>query len=163
MLRKFILAAGLSLALAASAGAQTWTAVASSTSIDEADTANYSINGGALFFKSSATGNVRGELNVVNLKDSGNPAWTTLELVANGGAGGLGVGTSATLYRQARTTGSTTSICVAVAPSTGVTSTTTCTFSSSTFDFANNNYFVFLSLGRTSTSQTVNAYSVRVF
>lgn len=163
MIRKLIIAAGFSLLVASAAGAQTWTAVASTASIDEADTANYALSLGTLFFKSSATGNVRGEFNVINPKDSGNPAWTTLELVANGGPGGLGVGTSATLYRQVRTTGATVAICVAVAPSTGVTSTTTCTFSSSTFDFANNNYFVFLSLGRTSTSQSVDAASVRVF
>ncbi len=163
MLRKLILAAGLALTLSAAAQAQTWTAVASGTHIDESDTANFAISGGALFFKAAATGNVRGEINVTNLKDSGNPSWTTLELVANGGPGGLGVGASATLTRQVRTTGVTSAICTAVAPSTGVTSTSTCTFSSSTFDFANNNYYVFVSLGRTTTGQTVTAYSVRVF
>ncbi|HXU32151.1 MAG TPA: hypothetical protein VN851_16395 [Thermoanaerobaculia bacterium] len=163
MLRKLIFAAGLSLVLASAAGAQTWTAVASGTNIDEFDTGNYAISGGALFFRSGATGNVRGEINITNPKDSGNPSWTTFELVANGGAGGLGVGATATLTRQVRTTGATTAICVAVAPSTGVTSTTTCTFSASTFDFANNNYFVSMSLGRTATSQGITAYSVRVF
>ena len=163
MIRKLFIATGLALALASTAHAQTWTAVASSAAIDELYTANYAIGNGLLFFRGGVTGDVAGELNVTNPKDSGNPSWTTLELVANGGPGGFAVGATATLYRQVRTTGTTSAICTAIAPSTNVTSTSTCTFSSSTFDFANNNYLVRLSLERTTTSQGVFAYSVRVF
>ncbi len=162
--RSFALLVAFAALSAVSAQAQTWTSVASGgVTIHHNDTANYSISNGALFFKGSTTGNVRGEYNIVNPKDTGNPSWTTLSLVANGGPGGFGVGASATLYRQSKTTGTATSICTAVAPSTGVTSTSTCTFASNTFDFVNNNYVVALSLGRTSSGQSVTAYSLRVF
>jgi hypothetical protein len=164
MFRKSLILAGcMVLALVASANAQVWTGVAASGAIDESYTGNYATSQGALFFRSGATGNVAATLNVTNPLNSGNPSWGTLELVANGGAGGLGVGASATLYRQVRTTGATVSICTAVAASSGSTSTSTCTFSTSTFDFTNYAYFIDLNLGRTSTAQTVTAYSLRVF
>lgn len=164
MFRKSLILAGcMALCLVANAKAQVWTAVAASGAIDESYTGTYATNLGALFFRSTATGNVDATLNVTNPLNSGNPAWGTLELVANGGSGGLGVGVSATLYRQVRTTGATTSICTAVAASSGSTSTSTCTFTTSTFDFANNNYFIDLNLGRTSTGQTITAWSMRVF
>ncbi|HEX3131405.1 MAG TPA: hypothetical protein VH394_28970 [Thermoanaerobaculia bacterium] len=150
------------LAIASSASAQVWTAVASSGAIEDNSAATYGTSNGALFFRSGATGNVNAIYNVTDPKDSGSPSWTTLEFVAKTG-GGLGVFATASLYRQPRFSGTAIAICSALAPATGALSTSTCTFSSSTFDFANNYYFVRVSLGRTSTAQSQTAWGVQIY
>jgi hypothetical protein len=150
------------LILPSSGSAQTWTAVGSGGAIQDNSISTYGVGNGVLTFRAGATGNVQAIYNVTNPRDSGNPSWTTLEFRANNPGGALGVFATAILYRQPRTSTSAIAICSAVAPPTGTT-TTTCTFSSTTFDFANNYYFVRVSLGRTSGTQSVQAHAVRTF
>ena len=149
------------LVFASSASAQVWTAVGSSGAIEHNSETTYATGNGLLFFRSGATGNVNAILNVTNPKDSGNPSWTTLEFTARS-SGGFGTFATATLYRQPRFSASAIAVCSALAPPTGALSTSTCTFSSSTFDFDNNYYFVRLSLGRTG-NETQQAMGIRVF
>jgi hypothetical protein len=152
------------LALASSASAQVWTAVGSGGAIDDNSEAVYGTNDGALFFRSGATGNIWAIYDVTNPRDtSSSPSWTTLEFTARNPGGGLGVFATASLYRQPRFSGTAIAVCTAIAPATGALSTSTCTFSSSTFDFTNNYYFVRVALGRETTSQSVTAWGLRVF
>ena len=149
------------LVFASSASAQVWTAVGSSGAIEHNSLSTYATSDGALFFRSGATGNVNAIYSVTNPEDFGNPAWTTLEFTARSG-GGLGVFATASLVRQPRFSGSAIAVCTAIAPATSALSTSTCTFSSSTFDFANNYYFVRVSLGRTG-AESQTAWGIRVF
>lgn len=151
------------LALASSASAQVWTSVGSGGAIEHNSSSTYAISNGTLFFRAGATGNVSSILNVTNPLDFGNPFWTTLEFTARNPGGGIGVFATAVLYRRPRFSASAIAVCSAVAPITGTLTTTTCTFSPGLIDFANNDYFIRVSLGRETTSQTVAAYGVRVY
>jgi hypothetical protein len=152
------------LAFASGASAQVWTAVGSSGAIRDTSLSAYATVDGALFFRGGAVGNIWATYNVTNPRDtSSSPSWTTLEFTAKQPGGGLGVYATATLYRQPRFSGTAIAVCTAIAPATGALSTSTCTFSSSTFDFTNNYYFVVASLGRETTSQSVTAWGLRVF
>jgi hypothetical protein len=167
MFHKLIGALGLAMLLvvSSSAGAQVWTAVASTGAIEDASLGNYFAGASALAFRFGATGQVGANFSVTNPKDtSGSPAWTTLEFTARNPGGSPATFAQAILYRVPRGSSSVSpSVCIALAPATGATSTTTCTFSSSLIDFANYYYFVRVLLGRDSTASTVAAYEIRVF
>jgi hypothetical protein len=149
-------------AFASSARAQVWTAVASTGAIDEQSTGIYAVNQATLFFRFGGTGDIWSYYNVTNPRDSGNPAWTTLEFTGQLGGANLNTFATATLFRVPRGSASALGVCTAIAPNTGALSTSTCTFSSSLIDFNNNSYFVQIVLGRDGT-QNVQAYGVRVF
>lgn len=152
------------LALSAMAGAQVWTAVASSGAIRDTSINVYAASDAALFFRSNATGNIWATYNVTNPRDtSSSPAWTTLEFTARNNGSSLGALATASLYRVPRGSGSSLAVCTAITPAGGVLTTSTCTFSSSLIDFTNNSYYVVVSLGRDNTSQTETAYSLRIF
>jgi hypothetical protein len=152
------------LAVASSAHAQTWTAVASSGALDNFSLSTYSSSFAMLGFNTTASANVNAIYNVTNLKDSGNPAWTTLEFTARvPSPGGLNTFATAGLYRVPKGSATQSVICTALAPGTSAISTSSCTFSSALIDFANYNYFVRVSLGRDSGVGTVAAYGLRVF
>lgn len=167
MFHKLIGALGLAalLAVSSSAGAQVWTAVASTGAIEDASLGNYFAGAASLAFRSGATGTVGANFNVTNPKDtSSSPSWTTLEFTARNPGGSPATFAQAVLYRVPRGSGSVAgSLCIALAPATGAISTTTCTFSSSLVDFTNYYYFVRVLLSRDSTASTVAAYEIRVF
>jgi len=152
------------LALSTMAGAQVWTAVASSGTLRDSTSLNaFQASDATLFFRFGATGNIGATYNVTNPKDnSSNPAWTTLEFTASN-SGGLSATATATLYRVSRGFSSAVILCSAVAPATGALTTSTCTFSSSLIDFTNNYYYVLVSLGRDNTNQNQTAVSLRIF
>lgn len=149
------------LVLASAASAQNWTSVAASGSIRNNSLSTYATNNGLLFFRAGATGNVQSVFNVTNPMDSGNPAWTTFEFRAQQ-PGGFGVGAVAQLIRQPRFSNTSLVVCGVVIPA-GPMTTGTCTFPPGSIDFANNYYYVHISLSRTSTAQSVVASAVRVF
>ena len=149
------------LALASTAGAQTWTAVAASGDIRDNSLSTYATANGILQFRTGATGLVQAVFNVTNPRDSGNPLWTTLEFRAQQ-PGGLGVGATALLVRQPRFSNSALTVCSAVIPA-GPVTTATCTFPAGSLDFTNNYYYVHVSLSRTATTQSVFASGVRIF
>ena len=166
MFHKLIGALGLAalLAVSSSAGAQVWTAVASTGAIEDASLGNYFAGGASLAFRSGATGTVGAGYNVTNpLDTSASPSWTTLELTGRNAGGSAATFANATLYRVPKGGTTASGVCTVVAPATGATSTTTCTFSSALIDFANYNYFVRVILGRDSTASIQAAYGLRVY
>jgi hypothetical protein len=151
------------LAVASSADAQMWSAVASTGTFEDTSLGTYWIGASSLAFRSGATGTVGAYFNVTN-PTSGSPSWTTFEFTARNPGGSAATYAQAILYRVPRSSSSgASSVCIASAPATGATSTTTCTFSSSLIDFANYYYFVRVVLGRDSTASVVAAYEMRVF
>lgn len=150
------------LALAAGAEAQVWTAVASGGAIEHGSAATYATSNGTLVFRTGTIGNVRAVFNVTNPLDFGNPGWTTLEFTGQNPGGGIGVFATAVLYRQPRFSTSAITVCSVVLPISGSLTTATCAFAP-TIDFANNYYFVRVSLGRETTTQSVAAYGLRVY
>lgn len=166
MFRKLIVGLGFAalLTVSSNAGAQVWTAVASTGAIEDTSTGTYFAGGSSLAFRAGATGTVGANYNVTNPNDtSGSPSWTTFELTARNAGGSAATFANATLYRVPRTGSGASGVCTIVAPATGATSTTTCTFSSSLIDFANYNYFVRVILGRDSTASTQAAFGMRVY
>lgn len=102
--------------------------------------------------------------NVTNPRDlSGNPSWTTLQILAVDG--GLFSTTNARLIRIPRTTGSPESTLCSIisAPDSTVPAVYSCTFSSSLIDFANYYYYVRVHLTRQSLSEFPAIYGIRVF
>lgn len=165
MFHKLIGALGLAalLAVSSSAGAQVWTAVASTGAIEDTSLANYFAGGASLAFRSGATGTVGAGYNVTNPLTSGSPSWTTLELTGRNAGGSPATFANATLYRVPKNGTTASGVCTVLAPATGATSTTTCTFSSALIDFANYNYFVRVILGRDSTASIQAAFGLRVY
>jgi hypothetical protein len=167
MLRKLIGVLGFAalLGFSSSAGAQMWSAVASTGTITDSTLGNYFIGASALAFRAGATGTVGTYYNVTNPKDtSGSPFWTPFEFTARNPGGSPSTYANAILYRVPRASNAAAnSVCLAFAPATGTASTTTCTFSSSLIDFTNYYYFVYVNLGRDSTLSTVAAYEIRIF
>ncbi|HKH44875.1 MAG TPA: hypothetical protein VKM72_09465 [Thermoanaerobaculia bacterium] len=166
MFRKLICALGFLalLAISSNASAQMWTAVASTGAIEDTAIGNYYAGSSSLAFRAGATGTVGANYNVTNPKDTGNPAWTTMEFTAKNPGGSPATFAQAILYRAPRGTASgASSVCIAIAPVSASATTTTCTFSSSMIDFNNYRYFVRVLLGRDSTSTVVAAFEVRIF
>lgn len=166
MFQKLIGVLGIAalLLFSTKSGAQMWSAVGSTGTISDSTLGNYYVGASSLAFRSGATGNVGAYYNVTNPMDSGSPSWSNLEFTARNPGGNPSTYANATLYRVPRASGSSASgVCTAFAPATGATSTTTCTFSSSLIDYANYYYFVYVILGRNSTSSVVSAFEIRVF
>lgn len=152
------------LSLSAIAGAQVWTAVASTGAIRDTSLNVYSASDAGLSFRSGATGNIWASYNVTNPKDnSSSPAWTTFEFTARNSGSISGSFATATLNRIPRGSGSSIALCTAVTPTGGAVTTSTCTFSSSLIDFTNYSYNVVVSLGRSDTTQIETAISLRIF
>lgn len=164
MFRKILSLAGFvaMLAVASSAGAQVWTAVAGSGAIEDTSLGTYYASGTVLSFRSGATGTVAAAYNVVS-PSSSSPGWTNFELTARNPGGSPATYVFATLYRVPKTGTGTSGLCTLAAPATGAFSTSTCTFSSSLIDFNNYNYFARIILGRDNSASVIGAYSVRVY
>lgn len=166
MFRKLIGVFGfvVMLAVASSASAQMWVAVASTGAIEDSSLGNYFAGSSSLAFRSGAIGTVGANYNVTNPKDTpGSPLWTTMEFAAKNPGGSPATFAQAVLYRAPRGTASgASSVCIASAP-VGPASLTTCTFSSSMIDFNNYRYFVRVLLGRDSTASVVAAYEIRIY
>jgi hypothetical protein len=151
------------LAVSSRAGAQVWTAVASTGAIEDASQSTYYAAASSLAFRAGATGTVGALYNVTNPMDSGNPSWTTMEFTAKNPGGSAAIYAQAILYRVPRgTSSSASSICIASAPVSASTTTTSCTLSSAP-DFSNYRYFVRVVLGRDTTAAVVAAYEIRIY
>lgn len=165
MFRKLIGILGFTamLAISSSAGAQMWTAVASTGAIEDTSLGTYYAASSSLAFRAGATGTVGALYNVTNPKDSGSPAWTTMEFTAKNPGGSPATFAQAVLYRVPRGTASgASSVCIAIAPVSGPATTTPCWLSSA-MDFANYRYFVRVLLGRDSTANIVSAFEIRIY
>lgn len=76
------------LAVASSANAQMWSAVATTGTFEDTSLSTYWIGASSLAFRSGATGTVGAYFNVTNpLDTSGSPSWTTFEFTARNPGG----------------------------------------------------------------------------
>lgn len=153
----------LFLVLSLSASAQPdWTRVGSTGTIDETAVGTYEVNGAGLFHAGGSFTNIVARFNVDNVSNQFPLApWTTLELTAQDGSA-LGV-VGATLFRVPRCSG--TSIAVCSVSSTDAVASPTCTRCTlaAPLDFANNSYYVQVTVIRQSTAVTPILWGLRLF
>jgi hypothetical protein len=111
-------------------------------------------------FASFLTGTLTARYNVTNTAGGGDktPAWTTFT-IATTTSGSANV--TARLMQVDKCSNQESNICEITADGTG-TGCDTCTFGSSTFDFANNFYYIQVNLNRSSSSDTATLHSVAV-
>ena len=138
-----------------------WTAVCSTGAIDEADVDQYAFSLAALTFRSGQTGTIQAKYNVTNTSQEVNiPPWTTLQLGYLDTSASSSV--SAVLFRVTRCTGAVTSIA-------SVTSTDSATAHCSTgalseaVNFGSFNYYIIVTVNRSSTSVSPAAYTLTLF
>lgn len=148
------------LFLAASVHAQTESIIGGTGTV-LSGSFSYNAAGNTITIAGSST-ETRILYNISNPKDTGSPAWTTLEMLATDG--GSFSTASAKLIRVPRTTGSPeTTLCTANSTTGTTPAVYTCTFSSSLVDFANYYYYVRVSLTRQSLSEFPAITALRVF
>lgn len=120
--------------------------------------------GPSLKFASGVTGTITLYYPVTNTYGSGSsktPAWTTLwstyrDSDANGSV-------TTTLFEVDKCTAAQTQLCSITSSASGSSAQcSNCTFSSSTFDFANNTYYILVTLARTSTSSNQEIHSLAI-
>ena len=119
--------------------------------------------GPTMRFTSISTGDIVLRYPVTNTYGSGTsktPAWTTLWSTYKDNSASGSVTTK--LYELEECSGTETLICTISSSDSGSNQCSTCTFSSSTFDFANNTYWVEVTLSRSATSAAEEIHSVAV-
>lgn len=141
-----------------------WTSVGNNGRVAPTGAFKITWTGPTLKFNSISTGDVVALYPVTNTYGSGTsktPPWTTLWSTYrdNSAAGSV----TTTLYEIEECSGVLTEICsITSSDSSSTAQCDFCTFSSSTFDFANNTYFVKVTLSRTATSANEEIHSVAV-
>lgn len=120
--------------------------------------------GPSLKFASGSTGTIKAYYPVTNTHGSGStktPAWTTLWSTYRDSDANGSVVTA--LFEVDKCTGVQTQICSITSSGSGSSAQcSNCTFSSSTFDFANNTYYILVTLARTSSSSNQEIHSLAV-
>lgn len=157
----------LSLALAAMplfAQTHDWTSVGSTGILDpKAGAFKVTFVGPTLRFNSTSSGDIIARYPVTNTYGSGTsktPPWTTLwaTFKDNSPSGSV----TARLYEVDKCTGNETLICTINSTNNLSDQCASCTFSSSTFNFANNTYWVEVLLSRAGTSAAEEIHSLAV-
>jgi len=151
-----------------------WTAVASTGAVDESALSNFAFTDACVEYRPAltapaVTGPIEVHYNVVNTFDNRNPptvpGWTTFEL---GSAAPAGSAVEAILFKVERCTGKQTEVCrvkntsAAGIPAPG-SICKTCQFAAASLDFANNLYYVKVTLTRTTPTALPRACTLRVF
>ena len=160
--RLFALALFL-ITLPALAQTHDWTSVGVGGRVEKNSAFKITFTGPTLRFNSISTGDIIARYPVTNTYGSGTsktPAWTTLWSTYKDTAATGSVTTK--LYEVEECTGTETLICTITSSDSASNQCSTCTFSSSTFDFANNTYYVEVILNRTATSAAEEIHSVAV-
>jgi hypothetical protein len=150
-------------ALPALAQTHDWTSVGVGGRVDKTSLFKVTFTGPTLRFNSISTGDLIARYPVTNTYGSGTsktPAWTTLwsTYKDNSAAGSV----TTKLYGVEECSGTETLICTITSSDSSSNQCSSCTFSSSTFDFANNTYWVEVTLNRTATSAAEEIHSVAV-
>ena len=148
-------------ALPALAQTHDWTSIGGTGRVAPAGAFKITFSGPTLKFNSISTGDIVARYPVTNTYGSGTsltPPWTTLwsSYTDNSASGSV----TARLYEVTKCTGVETLICTITSTNNGTCSS--CSFSSSTFDFANNSYWVEVTLSRTVTSAAEEIHSLAV-
>jgi hypothetical protein len=159
-----LLALALFLAsLPALAQTHDWTSVGVGGRVDKTGLFKVTFTGPTLKFNSTSTGDLIARYPVTNTYGSGTsvtPAWTTLWASYKDNSSSGSVTTK--LYEVDKCSGTETLICTITSSDSQFNECSNCTFSSSTFDFANNTYWVEVTLNRSATSAAEEIHSVAV-
>lgn len=153
----------LFLVLSLSASAQPdWTRVGSTGTMDEAPANAFQVNGAALFQATGSTATVVARFNVDNVSNQFPLApWNTLEMTAQDGTAQGAV--TATLFRVPRCTGTSVAVCtVGSTDAIAGPTCTRCTFGAP-LDFANNSYYVQVTITRMTAAVTPALFNLRLF
>lgn len=150
-------------ALPALAQTHDWTSVGVTGRIAPAGAFKMLYSGPTLKFSSISTGDIVARYPVTNTYGSGTsktPPWTTLwaSYKDNSASGSV----VARLYELEKCTGVETLICTITSSDSSSNQCSSCSFSSSTFDFGNNTYWVEVTLNRTVTSAAEEIHSLAV-
>ena len=150
-------------ALPAFAQTHDWTSVGVGGRVDKNSLFKITFTGPTLKFNSISTGDLIARYPVTNTYGSGTsktPAWTTLWASYKDNSASGSVTTK--LYGLEECSGTETLICTISSSDSSANQCSSCTFSSSTFDFANNTYWVEVTLNRSATSAAEEIHSVAV-
>ena len=150
-------------ALPLAAQTHDWSNAGSTGSVAPGGLFKVSYTGSALKFLTPSTGTVVAHYNVTNTYGSGvskTPAWTTLwaTFKDNSASGSVTI----RLIEVEKCSGTETEVCSIASSDNADLVCESCTFSSSTFDFANNTYYVEVTLARSATSAAEEIYGVAV-
>ncbi|MFL6248192.1 MAG: hypothetical protein ACJ74H_19365 [Thermoanaerobaculia bacterium] len=150
-------------ALPALAQTHDWTSIGATGRIAPAGAFKMTYTGPALKFSSISTGDIVARYPVTNTYGSGTsktPPWTTLwaSYKDNSTSGSV----TARLYEVEKCTGVETLICTITSGNNASNVCSSCSFSSSTFDFANNSYWVEVTLSRSATTAAEELHSLAV-
>lgn len=140
-----------------------WTSVGNNGRVAPAGAFKLTWTGPTLKFNSISTGDIVARYPVTNTYGSGTsktPPWTTLWSTFKDNSASGSVTTR--LYEADKCTGAETLICTITSSDSSSDQCSSCTFSSSTFDFANNVYWVEVTLNRTATSAAEEIHSVAI-
>jgi hypothetical protein len=150
-------------ALPALAQTHDWTSIGGTGRVAPAGAFKITFSGPTLKFNSISTGSIVARYPVTNTYGSGTsltPPWTTLwaSYKDNSASGSV----TARLYEVEKCTGAETLICTITSSDSSSNQCSSCSFSSSTFDFGNNSYWVEVTLNRTATSAAEEIHSLAV-
>jgi hypothetical protein len=150
-------------ALPALAQTHDWTSIGGTGRLAKDSAFKMTYTGPTLKFNSFSTGDIVARYAVTNTYGSGTsktPPWTTLwaSYTDNSANGSV----TARLYEVEKCTGAETLICTITSSNNASPTCSSCSFSSSTFDFANNSYWVEVTLNRTATSAAEEIHSLAV-
>jgi hypothetical protein len=141
-----------------------WTSVGNNGRVAPAGAFKLTWTGPTLKFNSISTGDIVARYPVTNTYGSGTsktPPWTTLWATYkdNSASGTVTV----KLFEADKCSANVTQICsITSSDNAANAQCSSCTFSSSTFDFANNTYFIEVTLNRTATSAAEEIHSLAV-
>ena len=150
-------------ALPALAQTHDWTSVGVTGRIAPAGAFKMTYTGPTLKFTSISTGDIVARYPVTNTYGSGTsktPPWTTLWMSYKDNS--VSGSVVARLYELEKCTGVETLICTITSSNSSSNLCHSCSFSSSTFDFANNTYWVEVTLNRSVTSAAEELHSLAV-
>ena len=153
----------LAMALPAAAQNYDWSQPGSTGNLHQGAVFNASVTGPTLKFRSTSTTSFTAWYNVTNTVGSGTtktPSWSNLTAAFTDDSN-LG-SVTVTLYELEKCSGTTTQICQIASTDDASVQCETCNFSSSTFDFANNSYWIEAVFARSSTSANEQLHSVAI-
>jgi hypothetical protein len=140
-----------------------WTSIGGTGIVAPAGAFRIAFTGPTLKFNSISTGAIVARYPVTNTYGSGTsktPPWTTLWATYKDNSASGSVTTR--LYEADKCSANETLICTITSSNSSSNQCNSCTFSSSTFDFANNTYWVEVTLSRTATAAAEEIHSLAV-
>lgn len=140
-----------------------WTSIGGGGRVDKQSAFKVAFTGPTLRFNSTSTGDLVARYPVTNTYGSGTsstPPWTTLwaTFLDNSASGSV----TTRLYQIDKCTANETLICTITSSNSANVQCSSCAFSASTFDFANNSYWIEVTLNRSTTAAGEEIHSVAV-